>query len=92
MEQLPFYVRITLVGPNNSSHPKYNNNISALLGENTQIFKIIEIDYDKKYSSKGCTYITEDGYCLWSYCTKECTQEEYCKDRKIISELKYEIY
>ena len=84
-KQTPFYVVLSAWGPNNSDHPKYTKAIHYQEEGHQQYFKIIEVDD----THRGCggnwaTYLTEDGYCLWSGCVEKISQQEYEQNKNIV--------
>jgi hypothetical protein len=85
----PFYVKITGCGPNNTSHPLHKDTKLAYFNGNKtspktfQTFKIVKVDNINTSHNKLPTYLTEDGYCLWSFCVQDCTEEEYNTERKL---------
>jgi len=79
--KLPFYVVISRSGPNNSGHPNYKT--SAIYKDGQQYFKVVDISTNKEHGNteNHVTYITEDGYHLWSMCVNEVSEQEYITNR-----------
>lgn len=79
---IPFYVKLSSSGPNNTSSTKHLDHLTAVYKseKSPQVFKVVINDVEDKY---GTTYITEDGYCLWPSCVQMCTEQEYMEERNL---------